>query len=433
MSPGGGARDAEAGEAARVRWHAFDLRSGSPQPTADWSDAHQVFVTNRPPLRSQASGFVPRYRGVIADLVGRGPTSLVVVIEQARGIDPSELASRLAAELAGLRFVVIAVLGSPERPWARALHAASAARRGGLRWPVGGPGPDAAVLAAHLPMAPLALASPRGAGAFLLEEGFHRLDVPSDPGARVLGWLADRRAKRVLRRIRRDGRPAIVLTEAEREHFARWLPVERVHVVPLWVDPTGLSELPDGTRAAGSPFVVGCVGRLADRRTADPLAAVIEEAHRSGRSWRWVLVGSNPSPVLRQLAEDHPDLVQVTGRVPDVGPFYGEVDAVLVPAASTTGTKTTLLQPWAAGRPVVASPAAAHSAAAVDGTSVLAFSTPSEAVAQLARLADDPELVRRLVAAGRAETAARDGVAASRRIVDLALGATSTATSDDPA
>ncbi len=50
--------------------------------------------------------------------------------------------------------------------------------------------------------------------------------------------------------------------------------------------------------------------------------------------------------------------VHVTGAVPDVGPWYAAADVVVVPLRHGTGTRIKVLEAFAHGRPVVATPAA---------------------------------------------------------------------------
>jgi glycosyltransferase involved in cell wall biosynthesis len=66
---------------------------------------------------------------------------------------------------------------------------------------------------------------------------------------------------------------------------------------------------------------------------------------------RLLVVGSDPSPALLRLAR-RPD-VRVTGRVPEVTPFYREADIVVIPIRAGGGTRIKLLEAAAQGVPIV--------------------------------------------------------------------------------
>jgi len=61
-----------------------------------------------------------------------------------------------------------------------------------------------------------------------------------------------------------------------------------------------------------------------------------------------------------------------------------------------------LLEAWAAGVPVVATPWAAAGAGGVDGVDHLAAERPADWARAIERLAADPELASRLASGGRA-------------------------------
>jgi hypothetical protein len=78
-----------------------------------------------------------------------------------------------------------------------------------------------------------------------------------------------------------------------------------------------------------------------------------------------------------------------------------------VPARIASGLRMKILEGWARGLPVVASPAAAEGLDAGDGDALLLARSPEEWARAIARLVDDAGLAPRLVAGGRRTLAER--------------------------
>ena len=82
-----------------------------------------------------------------------------------------------------------------------------------------------------------------------------------------------------------------------------------------------------------------------------------------------IIVGANPGPEVRRLAE-LPG-VTVTGRVPDVRPWLAHADVSVGPLRIARGIQNKVLEAMAMGRPVVASPGAFEGVRAVAGRDLL--------------------------------------------------------------
>ena len=80
---------------------------------------------------------------------------------------------------------------------------------------------------------------------------------------------------------------------------------------------------------------------------------------------------------------------------------------LVVPLRIASGVRMKILEAWARGVPVVATPEAAAGLGAEPGRELLLATTAEEFAGALARLAAEPALVARLVAAGRERLAAR--------------------------
>ena len=100
----------------------------------------------------------------------------------------------------------------------------------------------------------------------------------------------------------------------------------------------------------------------------------------------------------------------------------------VVPLRIASGANVRILEAWARGLAVVATPIAAAGVDPGDGAAIAVAATPAEFVAAFCRLASDPEARRRAVAAGRAALAAHHDpatlAAGLERVYQTAIGAT---------
>jgi len=115
---------------------------------------------------------------------------------------------------------------------------------------------------------------------------------------------------------------------------------------------------------------------------------------------RFIVVGADPSPEIRALAE-LPG-VEITGSVPDVRPFIRGSAAMVAPLKIARGTQNKILEAMAMGVPVVTSGAAAKGVDAVPGEHFLVADDAEATAAALLRLMRDPAERGRLAQAGRA-------------------------------
>ena len=90
--------------------------------------------------------------------------------------------------------------------------------------------------------------------------------------------------------------------------------------------------------------------------------------------------------------------IRLTGHVPDVAPYYSAADVVVAPLREGAGTRIKVLEAFAYGRAVVATPAAVAGLAVVDGQSVLLGDDPTTLADRAASVLTEPQLARRLVA-----------------------------------
>lgn len=133
---------------------------------------------------------------------------------------------------------------------------------------------------------------------------------------------------------------------------------------------------------------------LSEYGRSGPAASVCE------RSARLAIVGADPTPSVRALA-DEPG-VTVTGRVDDVSTWLRRARVAVAPMVSGCGMKNKVLEACAAACPVVATRLGAAGLPAGAANGILVAETTDGIAREVARLLTDDATSREMGAAGRA-------------------------------
>jgi glycosyltransferase involved in cell wall biosynthesis len=189
------------------------------------------------------------------------------------------------------------------------------------------------------------------------------------------------------------------MSETDRQVLLAANPRLRVEVAPNGVDTHAFRPLP----APEGPPALVFVGNMSYPPCVDAMVWFCSEilplirAQRPGVEM-WI-VGINPAPEVRRLEGDG---VHVTGRVPDVTPYYERSGVSVVPIRAGGGTRLKILEAMALGRPVVSTTIGAEGLDIMDGNHVLLADDPRQFAEKTLQLLSDAELYRRLAADGRA-------------------------------
>jgi glycosyltransferase involved in cell wall biosynthesis len=167
--------------------------------------------------------------------------------------------------------------------------------------------------------------------------------------------------------------------------------------------PGGHAPRPGG-RSGPSLLFVGNLTYPPNVEAARLLADAIlpETRRRLGDTVRVELVGPY-APGLESLAAPG---VEAAGFVADLGPRYAGADLVVVPLRVGGGTRIKILEAFAHGVAVVASPVAVAGLEVVDGRHLLLAEDPAGFARAIERLTRSPDLAERLV--GEAKRLVRD-------------------------
>lgn len=228
----------------------------------------------------------------------------------------------------------------------------------------------------------------------LAREGSYldRSGGPSPDWARRRGYL---------RRCLPSCRRVVVVSEPDRRRLQAFAPDVPVEVVPTGVDLARFAFTAGRGRRPGSLVFVGHYRHYPNEDAAIFLAEqVLPRVLRGEPSARLRLVGSGPTDEVRALASA---AVEVTGPVPDVQPYLASARVFIAPLRLGSGIKGKLLEAFAAGTPVVATPEASEGIPeARAGVHLLLGRSPAELASQVLSLLRDAKLRGSLASRARA-------------------------------
>jgi glycosyltransferase involved in cell wall biosynthesis len=125
------------------------------------------------------------------------------------------------------------------------------------------------------------------------------------------------------------------------------------------------------------------------------------EIARRHPALRLRLVGRGDSFIRKFLAPGPESRIETTGPIPDALAEIAKATMVIAPLRVGSGTRLKIIEAWAAGKAVVATPLAAEGLAARDGENIRLAGTAAEIVNAVDALLQEPQTRFRLGAAGR--------------------------------
>lgn len=187
------------------------------------------------------------------------------------------------------------------------------------------------------------------------------------------------------------------VSEEDRQDFARRHADLRTALVPGGVD-TAYFERPENepSRPPSQPTLT-FVGSMCHPPNQDAACYLINEiapvVWKTHPHVRFRIAGHAPPPKVRALAGPK---VEVTGYVDDIRPLLWQTTAVIAPMRIGTGVKNKILEAWAAGAAVAASPLACQGISAENERNILTGGSSQELARCAVRLIDDDSLRARI-------------------------------------
>lgn len=214
-----------------------------------------------------------------------------------------------------------------------------------------------------------------------------------------LGRMEIAAAARFERNLLRQFDRTIALSDVDAATLRALDPHARVDVVPSG---TMLPDLPDVMERCGTPTIafVGYYKHAPNVDGAHWLASEILPLVREAvPDARLRLVGRNAPASVADLAQ--PGVVEVPGYVDDLVRELADATVVALPLRTGGGLRGKLLEAWAAGRPVVATPVACEGLEPEGGVHCLIAEDTRAFADSLVELLRDEELRMHLGASGR--------------------------------
>lgn len=188
----------------------------------------------------------------------------------------------------------------------------------------------------------------------------------------------------------------VTVSTDDSELIRRQYGAQRVDEVPTGVDTDGIRPTGGIAREPGHLVFLGAMDWLPNEDGAAFLLNDVLPLVRQQRpDLRVSLVGRNPSPALRAMAERTPG-VTVTGTVPDVRPYLERAAVMVVPLRIGGGTRLKILEGLAMELPVVSTTIGAEGLPLVPGEHILLADTAAEFAQAILGLLSDPAAARAL-------------------------------------
>lgn len=258
---------------------------------------------------------------------------------------------------------------------------------------------------------------------------FERRAEHDSPWLRPPLALEARRLLTAERSLARRAAGTLLVCDRDRTWLAERLSeevAERLAVVPLVV-PTQAGEgrsaggaARDDDEGAERLVFTGNLGYFVNADAAAWWVDAVWPAVRAARpGLTLTLAGARPAGRVRRAARAPG--VELLDTPPDLAPVLASARVALAPMRAGSGVPVKVLEAWAAGVPVVASPWAAAGAGARPDHHLLVAGSPREWRDAVLRLLDDADLARRLAEAGRRRLASAHSPQAARRALDAAV------------
>ena len=182
--------------------------------------------------------------------------------------------------------------------------------------------------------------------------------------------------------------------------FQRHCPEDTITIIPNGVDVAHYQ--PDFTSEAPAHLIY--IGSMDWYPNEDAVAFFADEVfpriQEKVPDVQFSIVGGNPSARVQKLAER--DGVIVTGRVPEIKPYFAEATVFVVPLRIGSGTRLKILEALAMGKAVVSTSVGAEGLALKDGEEIFIADEPTVFADAVIRLLTDTTLRRRTGENGRA-------------------------------
>lgn len=222
----------------------------------------------------------------------------------------------------------------------------------------------------------------------------------ANPLRKCLYWTQQRAFERYERLTHPQFDIVTCASEIDRQTFQRTNAAGRFEIIPNGVD------VEDYQPAYGSEEEAHLIyiGSMDWYPNEDAVAFFADEVLPKIREKlpdvQFSAVGGNPSPRVQKLAAR--SQILVTGRVPEIKPYFARATVFVVPLRIGSGTRLKILEALAMGKAVVSTTVGAEGLNLVDGEEILIADEPIAFAEAVLRLLTDASLRRKIGENGRA-------------------------------
>ncbi len=192
----------------------------------------------------------------------------------------------------------------------------------------------------------------------------------------------------------------ICVTDVDKDFLRGYLPPGKLRVINTGVDTQYFRPSEPGLI---EPNSIVFVGAFRHQPNIDAMMYFSSEVFplilQEIPSARLYIVGSSPPEAILKL-EAHPR-IEVTGFVPDIRDYYRKAQVVVVPVRTGVGIRGKILEGWAAGKAMVATPVACLGIRAIHGENIMVADTPLDFATWTVALLRNPDFCLKLAREGR--------------------------------
>ncbi len=188
-------------------------------------------------------------------------------------------------------------------------------------------------------------------------------------------------------------------SEIDAAIFEKHCPKDIVKIIPNGVDVNHFTPDSESEDAAHLVYI-GSMDWYPNEDAvsffADEVLPIIRESVQNAK---FTIVGGNPSENVQRLAGR--DGIVVTGRVPEIRPYFSAASVFVVPLRIGSGTRLKILEALAMGKAVVSTTVGAEGLALKNGEEIMIADEPNHFAEAVIRLLTDPALRKEVGVNGR--------------------------------
>lgn len=222
----------------------------------------------------------------------------------------------------------------------------------------------------------------------------------ANPLRKCLYWTQQRAFERYERLTHPQFDIVTCASEIDRQTFQRTNAAARFEIIPNGVDVEDYQPA-YGSEEEAHLIYIGSMDWYPNENAVAFFAdEVLPKIREKLPDVQFSAVGGNPSPRVQKLAIR--SQILVTGRVPEIKPYFARATVFVVPLRIGSGTRLKILEALAMGKAVVSTTVGAEGLNLVDGEEILIADEPIAFAEAVLRLLTDASLRRKIGENGRA-------------------------------